>query len=176
MRPAAALAQRKARGLCVGSILAKGSFTYRRKRTQMSTRHSEIRALRIVPPAALASELTAEQAETQALLAKLLQRQDKINALLGQMQAQGPGLAKAPAPRLSQRQIEAAQEAKLLSALQGKTLWLPEAARAAGLSKQVADATARRLAYDRKLWMSLEPGPAGKLTFRLRSSERVAVE
>ena len=132
--------------------------------------------LRLVsaPAVALASELN----DNSQLMTKLLEGQSRIAQLIAKMErdaAAAPGLAKA-ATKLTQKQVEEAQERKLLAAVAGKTLWLPEAASAAGLTKQVADATARRLAYAKRLWMSLEPGPAGKLTFRLRSPERVAVE
>ncbi len=72
---------------------------------------------------------------------------------------------------------EAEQDAKLLAAVQVRgTLWLPEASKAAGLSKQVASTAMRRLAYAGAIWASLEPGPSGKLTFRMRARERVATE
>ncbi len=87
-----------------------------------------------------------------------------------------PGLAKAAAAPPSRAAIEAQQDAKLLAACQGKTLWLPEATAASGLSKQIATTAARRLAYAEKLWLTLEPGPRGKLTTRLRSRERMVAE
>jgi hypothetical protein len=120
---------------------------------------SEIRQLRPVP-----SRSHAE------LLQEIQQQQAKLAALLSQ--ALRPP-AKAPSSREA---IEAQQDARLLAAVQGKTLWLPEAVRASGLTKQIATTAARRLAYAEKLWLTLEPGPHGKLTFRLRSRERAIAE
>jgi hypothetical protein len=126
-----------------------------------TARNSEIRSLRLVPGRSHA-ELLQEIQTQQASLAKLV----------AALTAPKPP-AKAPATREA---IEAQQDARLLAAVQGKTLWLPEAVRASGLTKQIATTAARRLAYAEKIWLSLEPGPAGKLTFRLRSRERAIAE
>jgi len=44
------------------------------------------------------------------------------------------------------------------------------------LSKNVTHTRAKQLAYSRKVDYSLEPGPKGKLTVRLRLPEYVAKE
>jgi Ser/Thr protein kinase RdoA (MazF antagonist) len=134
----------------------------RRKNYMPSTRPSEVRALRLVAPRTHA-ELLQEIQSQQANLAKLV--------------AQALTAPKPPVKAPSSREaVEAQQDARLLKACEGKTLWLPEAVRASGLTKQIATTAARRLAYAEKIWLSLEPGPAGKLTFRLRSRERAIAE
>lgn len=105
----------------------------------------------------------------------------QARALLDQLIAQAAatkGLgAKPPVKAPTTRQaIEAQQDARLLAVVQGKTLWLPEATAQSGLSKQVAQTAAKRLAYAERIWLTLEPGPKGKLTSRLRSRERMVAE
>lgn len=71
---------------------------------------------------------------------------------------------------------EAEQDAAVLAAVAGGSAWLPDVAKASGLTKQVANTAARRLAYRGLIWYSLEAGPSGKLTSRLRARDRVVTE
>lgn len=48
-------------------------------------------------------------------------------------------------------------------------------AKATGLTKSVLNTELRKLAFARKIWLSLEPGPGRRLTYAIRRPEDVVV-
>lgn len=131
--------------------------------TQNASRPSQIRALR---PAA--TPLRGQE----AVLATLAVLQRELDNIQQQLNAQPP----APPVKVSR---ETEQQEFLLSFLRQAPaggLWLTELQALSGLSKNITHTRARQLAYDRRLDLSLEPGPNGKLTFRARLPENVAKE
>ena len=133
-----------------------------------SARPSQIRALRpVASPASMRGQ--------EAVLATLAVLQREIDRLSAQIDAQ-PEPEPAPPVKVSR---ETEQQELLLSFLRqapASGLWLTELQALSGLSKNITHTRARQLAYDRRLDLSLEPGPNGKLTFRARRPENVAKE
>lgn len=96
----------------------------------------------------------------------ILQRE--LDALREELQAKPPAKVRA----------ETEQQEALLSALRATPGggWLSELASKAGLSKNVAHTRARQLAYQERIWLSLEPNrDVGKAAFYVRDRGDVEV-
>jgi hypothetical protein len=134
--------------------------------TQTEKRPSEIRALR--PNTDALSVLTTIAREQEQVMRTLLQ----LSAQLGAQQ--GPGLVKAAAPPSAELMAQAKIMAELRAS--AKPLTYQELSRKTGLTKSVIYTQTRKLAYSRQLFLSLEPGPEGKLCYWCRRPEAVVTE